>query len=705
MKKGEIATIIAIGSMVFLLITSAVSTFLTKKPQITSTKAETVNCTYSIANRCFGECGETTPCPKCKNDKYRCPGTADDSPTTPSNTPIPPNTPTPHMVECCTISTNCGIGGCHADQKFVMKYNVTSCTGALVPCPASGVTWANSTEGCYVSAACNGGGGGGENCTATDYSCPTASDGKYNLKKIGTGTSATYKYFPSSNTDCSKDGYTSPDEACKQNPPPEVSPSETCSGAIKCPDNCKNSKNVYSYDSRFNEDGRIYYEGGNCSGNNYNSFTDLQTIWCSCSRQTCNSSSCADFGTDCSNNNYFFYGNKQSATLFYKDENCKLGYSRDSIKDWCCSAPSSNNLGKCIKVNLKHCSDFSCKSNTNNNNLYYQQGSENQFYQLVSDNCNLISDITTYCCNSGPPPADGSVEVTTGEANPVTINSAVLNGFYAKSGDNITITETGFIFLGENYNTNTVNTPFNRQVSFGESSMHPTYQYQAYVKYLDSGVERTATDKNGSKSFVPVAVQSSTQYKCKDPTSYNNGTYDLLDYPQTFVRDCLPEIEGKRYFYVSGKDSNDICIMKCKKINELYNTSYTGDCNSDTGSEDTCISKYDKPNANKFDVTVAFGISKNCGNSGGKITGVGLSLDEGAVLDSKSFDPPITDYKTTNFTLKLEKGKLYRLRAWMNVQKGTGIYAYYSDVKVVDPNSDSSGISIGVQHDDDDCSN
>ncbi|NCO98479.1 hypothetical protein GW864_04945, partial [bacterium] len=305
MKKGEIATIIAIGSMVFLLITSAVSTFLTKKPQITSTKAETVNCTYSIANRCFGECGETTPCPKCKNDKYRCPGTADDSPTTPSNTPIPPNTPTPHMVECCTISTNCGIGGCNQNSKFVMKYNnTTSCTGALVPCPASGVTWANSTEGCYVSAACNSGGGGGENCTATDYSCPTASDGKYNLKKIGTGTSATYKYFPSSNTDCSKDGYTSPDEACKQNPPPEVSPSETCSGAIKCPDNCKNSKNVYSYDSRFNEDGRIYYEGGNCSGNNYNSFTDLQTIWCSCSRQTCNSSSCADFSTNCSDNNY-----------------------------------------------------------------------------------------------------------------------------------------------------------------------------------------------------------------------------------------------------------------------------------------------------------------------------------------------------------------------------------------------------------------
>jgi len=359
-------------------------------------------------------------------------------------------------------------------------------------------------------------------------------------------------------------------------------------------------------------------------------------------------------------------------------------------------------------VNLKHCSDFSCKSNTNNNNLYYQQGSENQFYQLVSDNCNLISDITTYCCNSGPPPADGSVEVTTGEANPVTINSAVLNGFYAKSGDNITITETGFIFLGENYNTNTVNTPFNRQVSFRESSMRPTYQYQAYVKYLDLGVERTATDKNGSKSFVPVAVQSSAQDKCIDTTSCSGGNCDTLNYPQAFERSCSApkgyfgeSVDGKRYFYVSNnKDNNGNCIMRCKEVNEANTTNYSGDCKDDN----TCITKYDKKNTN-VSITVFSELSPSCFETGGKIAGVGVLQDDGTVLDKKDFNPPKTTSSATFLTMELEKGKVYVIHAQINVQKATGIFAYFSDVKVVDPNSDSSGISIGVQHDDDDCSN
>ena len=733
MKKGEIATIIAIGSMVFLLITSAVSTFLTKKPQITSTKAETVNCTYSIANRCFGECGETTPCPKCKNGKYRCPETADDSPTTPSNTPIPPNTPIPSncppsscssgTIYSGSVNSTCANDICSGHGSYVPNSQCTS--GAYRYCCCSGANECGAADQkCCANNTCNDSinyeckadkcvkrsGGGGVTCDESTKS-ETCTTGAYTLcgdcqaicgqdgcQACQIGGVVKYRCKRTGLLDCTKPMMYSSEQNCKN------------SGCQKCTQ-CNLSDSV-----RYECDGSGPTQcgvGETTCGNG-----------CCTSSQECKNDICIDkipsplsckhnlvcsvFGDKCNIHEYYSerYSNE---IVYYKSPDCSSGETKNvgDIKNWCCSgAPSSDNLGKCIQKNLKYCSDFSCKQNTQpNSNDYYQQGSENQFYQLVGGNCSLISKITTYCCNSGPPPAGGSVEVTTGEANPVTINSAVLNGFYAKSGDNITITETGFIFLGENYNTNTVNTPFNRQVSFGESSMHPTYQYQAYVKYLDSGVERTATDKNGSKSFVPVAVQSSTQYKCKDPTSYNNGTYDLLDYPQTFVRDCPPEIKGKRYFYVSGKDSNDICIMKCKKINELYNTSYTGDCNSDTGSEDTCISKFDKPNANKFNVTVAFGISKNCGNSGGKITGVGLSLDKGAVLDSKSFDPPITDYKTTNFTLKLEKGKLYRLRAWMNVQKGTGIYAYYSDVKVVDPNSDSSGISIGVQHDDDDCSN
>lgn len=226
-QEGEIATIIALGSMVFILVTTLVSNLLiTKKPQTTLTRA-TPSCINS-SDRIYSGPGTSesacwTVCSKYgvsytnrfdfsnNNQTVNCCCGSSSS----SNTPTPTKTSSSSSLPgCCTMSDLCGAYSCKAGEKYVKRYPaVTNCTGAYTNCPTN-VDWhlGGNTEGCAVSSACGGSGG----CTLTEQPCPSGT-GTYNAIKKGTGTTASYDYYPSSNTSCSGDSYTSADSACGAN--------------------------------------------------------------------------------------------------------------------------------------------------------------------------------------------------------------------------------------------------------------------------------------------------------------------------------------------------------------------------------------------------------------------------------------------------------------------------------------------------------
>jgi hypothetical protein len=255
-QKGEIATIIALASMAFILLTTITSTLISKKPQTTSTKAYTsegtsatstetktptaissatttqtgIVCTahtcaeLSCGNRSstkywcqigtnFYSCNSKDSSGKCV-DYARIYSANDYCGCYESNITVAPG-------GCCTISNLCGSGGCKVNgvaTKYVRKYpNVSSCTGPYVPCP-NNVNWHNEIEGCLETSSCTdtASDGSTQGCDITDQICP-GSNGKYNVKKFGTGTTASFQYYPSSDSNCSGNGYKSVDEACKQN--------------------------------------------------------------------------------------------------------------------------------------------------------------------------------------------------------------------------------------------------------------------------------------------------------------------------------------------------------------------------------------------------------------------------------------------------------------------------------------------------------
>lgn len=200
-KKGEIATIIALGSMAFILLTTLVTTFISKKPQTTSTKAA-------------GTCGSTT----CASKNSKCQlGSGG---------------------KCYSIGSSCRNNSYCANEET----NASCCGGGGGGSPAKSPT-PNKTTNPTAAKPTSGGGG-----------CPPASGPKYDWlsfnKCICTncfcrGNNCAYcasnagdnKYKIVDSSYCCPPGNNS--SACKANPtltPSKISttPSQSCTGNFSC---------------------------------------------------------------------------------------------------------------------------------------------------------------------------------------------------------------------------------------------------------------------------------------------------------------------------------------------------------------------------------------------------------------------------------------------------------------------------------------
>lgn len=271
-RAGEITTIIALGTMAFILVTTIASTFISKKPQTTATKA--AGCTTgnqtsgSTSQTCSTICGSysnyvpgsqwtvgstrycccksgsgggagpTTslkkdgePCSsssqcysgKCakdpKDNTMSCVKTTSGTSSSGSNT---------SSTGCCTITSTCGSYGCPEGNRYVRRWpNVTNCTGNYIACPKF-TPYANENEGCYKDNSCTSTGSGTNGCTAAGLTCPNSSN-TYNVIKTGTK----YTYYKSSDTSCSGTTYSTYEAACSASIKPTATKTPTPSPSKK----------------------------------------------------------------------------------------------------------------------------------------------------------------------------------------------------------------------------------------------------------------------------------------------------------------------------------------------------------------------------------------------------------------------------------------------------------------------------------------
>lgn len=145
LKSGEIGTIVALGSMIFILVTTLASNLLTKKPQTTSTKAETSTCPTNFYNStvCLNKCLDDQTCtasvgyPGCYYCLKKVP-TATKSPTK-----APTITPTP--------ASNSSSGSCTSCNEGCVGKSVGSINGTPYYCcgPYTGKTSGGSCLSYY----------------------------------------------------------------------------------------------------------------------------------------------------------------------------------------------------------------------------------------------------------------------------------------------------------------------------------------------------------------------------------------------------------------------------------------------------------------------------------------------------------------------------------------------------------------------------
>lgn len=156
--KGVIATFLTLGLVIVgTLITLGTSLFVSnKKTNLASnSRAATVNCIYDTVNLCRGECRDTTICLKCRNTKYRCRGTTDDS-AVPTSASTNTSTTTPY---------NCSDHGGGTAYQGVGCYDLCAKKGAKYISNSQGVG-TDSKKYC-----CCGGGISGVDGYPTDDSC------------------------------------------------------------------------------------------------------------------------------------------------------------------------------------------------------------------------------------------------------------------------------------------------------------------------------------------------------------------------------------------------------------------------------------------------------------------------------------------------------------------------------------------------------
>lgn len=179
-RRGEITTILMLGTLVVIGVTAVISSFTVKDKKTTSSRAAEANCTNVSQSYCnnlikYGDCPSGnlgTQCLKCTNGKYRCPGTKDDSLVSP--------TPASCTSKSCTTGTGepywVRSGKNYSDDKcneVITKLIGDWCKGSgLIPIPSktpvpsttntktycsgtTGTYYYKCTYGNYVDSTCN----------------------------------------------------------------------------------------------------------------------------------------------------------------------------------------------------------------------------------------------------------------------------------------------------------------------------------------------------------------------------------------------------------------------------------------------------------------------------------------------------------------------------------------------------------------------
>ena len=391
--KGEITTLLTLGLvLVGGVVTLALSYISNSQKNIASVpRASTVNCIYDTGNFCRGECGGTARCPKCTNNKYRCPGTTDDSSS---------GVCTARTIATCTTTNNCpGTKTCNSTG---------TAWGACVDKPRDGCPSTSSTAGtenntcrsstpkcntglvCNSSNICKKSSATGSAFTCSEgtayqgvgcYDLCAAKGLSYIPSSQGTGTDGK-NYCCCGGGISGVDGYPA-DDSC---------------WIIKCingePSKVQYSDSLSKYEMPLSscQGGSVYSGGGLMAIGSANADKQLSTLSCSSGNEETFTDPDPEPEENPPSNSCFNFG---SASMCLKE--CKLedppgtclASSGSTVKKWCCSS-SSGASGVTVTKTRKTC--------PNSNNKYYWE-SNNKYYSSQTDttgdsNFNSICGIT-----------------------------------------------------------------------------------------------------------------------------------------------------------------------------------------------------------------------------------------------------------------------------------------------------------------------
>lgn len=177
-RRGEIATILTIGTLIVIGVTAVISSLGLKDKRTTSSRASEVYCIYTTKSSCenlakVGDCPNTgTVCSVCKNGKYRCPLTKDDSYVAPTLAPCSEKKCTSGTGEPYWVRSSKNYSDDKCNEVISKPINDWCRGSGLIPIPSktpvpsttntktycSGTTgsyYYKCTNGNYVDSTCN----------------------------------------------------------------------------------------------------------------------------------------------------------------------------------------------------------------------------------------------------------------------------------------------------------------------------------------------------------------------------------------------------------------------------------------------------------------------------------------------------------------------------------------------------------------------
>jgi len=274
-EAGEIATIIALGSMAFILVTTLITSTLSNKPQTTSTQAA-ITCNKTSCTLCGAGYWCNQSCSRSGTNVVACvknatstpkPGSGGGANSAPSKTPIPPASGCKGVgsscqsdAQCC--SNNCSGAKCGAsvgeqrsnktptptkggniDQPNIINsptptYSASSSSGSKSSPTPTGSSGSSSSCNCPPAGGAKYGWLSFGKCICTNCFCRGSGGSAYCASNSGNNQ---YEYVDPSNC-CNTGTYSS---ACENLTKAPVTPMQNlCSGNSYCSDNCGNNTPV-----------------------------------------------------------------------------------------------------------------------------------------------------------------------------------------------------------------------------------------------------------------------------------------------------------------------------------------------------------------------------------------------------------------------------------------------------------------------------